>query len=79
MVTAGFNPDGMVSTFRILQKVSGGKSGPEWLSDHPNDGRRIDTALKKGAAYKRQFPAQRPFERSVAEVNVAPAEAKKSQ
>jgi predicted Zn-dependent protease len=59
MTQAGFNPQGMVDAFKLLQSLSGGKNPPEWLSDHPSDARRISTMQEKASAMKGPFPPQR--------------------
>jgi predicted Zn-dependent protease len=40
MVREGYDPRASVQTMEILQKASGGKSQPEFLSTHPNPGNR---------------------------------------
>ena len=41
MARAGYDPRELANMFRILERL-GGKSGPEWLSDHPNPGNRYE-------------------------------------
>ena len=41
MARAGYDPHELANMFRILEQI-GGKSGPEWLSDHPNPGNRFE-------------------------------------
>jgi len=61
MTTAGYNPQGMVDAFKLLQSLSGGKNPPEFLSDHPSDKRRIATMQDKASKMKGPFPPQRPL------------------
>ncbi|MFL6212978.1 MAG: M48 family metallopeptidase [Blastocatellia bacterium] len=41
MARAGYDPHELANMFRILEQL-GSKSGPEWLSDHPNPGNRFE-------------------------------------
>jgi len=66
LVSANYNPEGMVQLFQTLQKLSGnGGSGPlgDFMSDHPLTSARINNARKRIAEYegKRNFPATRPL------------------
>jgi predicted Zn-dependent protease len=63
MVAAGFNPQGMVDTFKVLMKESGGKgksSMEEWVSTHPDNKKRIETIEKRIAQSKATFAPQIP-------------------
>lgn len=42
MKGAGYNPEAMVTVMEVLEKAAGGSSPPEFLSTHPNPGRRIE-------------------------------------
>jgi predicted Zn-dependent protease len=42
MTQAGYDPTGIVQTMAVLQEAGGGKSGPEFLSSHPNPGNRLE-------------------------------------
>ena len=42
MYDAGYNPDSMVEFFAKLEK-EGGPGAPQFLSDHPNPGNRVET------------------------------------
>ncbi|HEX8913834.1 MAG TPA: M48 family metalloprotease [Humisphaera sp.] len=42
MVRAGYDPAEMVGVMRVLQQASGGRSGPEFTSSHPDPGRRAN-------------------------------------
>src|SRR5262249_21869461 len=41
MARAGYDPIDMANMFRTIEK-QGGSGGPQWLSDHPNPGNRIE-------------------------------------
>lgn len=64
MTGAGFNPQGMVDVFELLNKTAKGDKAPEFLSDHPSDKNRIkrmkDRIIKEQADGK-EYPAQRPL------------------
>lgn len=64
MVAAGFNPEGMIQLFQVLQKVSGngGGLGGDMLSNHPLTSTRINHAKQRIAALKgRTFPPLTPL------------------
>ena len=42
MKNAGYKPEAMIHVMEILEKAAGGDSPPEFLSTHPNPGRRIE-------------------------------------
>jgi predicted Zn-dependent protease len=42
MERGGYDPEGIVQAMEILQKASGGRGLPEFLSTHPNPGNRIE-------------------------------------
>jgi Zn-dependent protease with chaperone function len=41
MARAGYDPRDMANMFKTIEQTAG-KSGPEWLSDHPNPGNRSE-------------------------------------
>ena len=41
MASAGYDPRDMANVFRRIEKESG-SGGPQWLSDHPNPGNRVE-------------------------------------
>ena len=41
MARAGYDPRDMANMFRTIEKESGSR-GPEWLSNHPNPGNRVE-------------------------------------
>lgn len=61
MVKAGYNPQGMADVFAMFQKMSKGGNSPEFLSDHPNDNRRIESIQNRIRQANRSFPSQRPL------------------
>ena len=58
MVAAGFNPEGMIQLFQVLQKVSGngGSFAGDFLSDHPLTSDRIKHAQQRIADLHRTQP-----------------------
>jgi hypothetical protein len=46
MANAGYDPHDLANMFRTLEQ-QGGKGGPQWLSDHPNPGNRVDYISKE--------------------------------
>jgi Zn-dependent protease with chaperone function len=46
MARAGYDPREMANMFRTIEK-QGGSNGPEWLSDHPNPGNRVEYITKE--------------------------------
>ena len=58
MTQASYNPQGMADVFRMLGSLGGGT--PEFLSDHPSDGNRVNRienlARKSGKGYPPQTP-----------------------
>ncbi|MBI1755943.1 MAG: M48 family metalloprotease [Fimbriimonas ginsengisoli] len=62
MVSAGYNPEGMVDAFKMLAKEAGAGHPPEFLSDHPSDASRVKHMQEIIAGMDRDFPSQRPLE-----------------
>jgi predicted Zn-dependent protease len=66
MVDAGFNPQGMVQLFQVLQKVAGngGTLGTDFLSNHPLTSDRIKAAQQGIAKISagRTFPPLTPLD-----------------
>ena len=48
MARAGYDPRAMASMFQTIEK-QGGSGGPEFLSDHPNPGNRVQTINREAA------------------------------
>lgn len=42
MSRAGYDPRDLANMFRTIERQSGGASGPEWMSSHPNPGNRYE-------------------------------------
>ena len=65
MVAAGYNPEGMIQLFQVLEKVSGngGGVGGDFLSDHPLTSDRINRTKQRIAALQgsRTFPPLTPL------------------
>ena len=46
MAAAGYDPRDMANVFRTIE-AEGGSGGPQWLSDHPNPGNRVEYITKE--------------------------------
>lgn len=55
MANAGYDPRDLANMFRTIEQQSGGRSGPEWLSSHPNPGNRYE-AINREAQMLRISP-----------------------
>ena len=55
MARAGYDPRDMANMFRTIEKQSGG-GGPQWMSDHPNPGNRVDYITKEAQALRIDNP-----------------------
>jgi len=57
MIDAGYNPQGMIELFQVLQRISGngGGLGGDFLSDHPLTSQRIKHAQQKIAALQSEY------------------------
>ena len=64
MARAGYDPRDMANMFRTIEKQAN-SGGPEWLSDHPNPGNRVEYIAREAATLRvenaRHDPD--PFER----------------
>src|SRR5687768_2863760 len=49
MAGAGYDPRAMASMFQTIEKQGGGGGGPEFLSDHPNPGNRVQAINREAA------------------------------
>ena len=48
LARAGYDPREMANMFKTIQE-QGGRSGPEWLSSHPDPGNRYNAIIKEAA------------------------------
>jgi hypothetical protein len=55
MARAGYDPREMANMFRTIEKQAG-SNGPEWLSDHPNPGNRVEYIEKEAQSLRIQNP-----------------------
>jgi hypothetical protein len=55
MARAGYDPRDMANMFKTIEK-QGGSGGPQWLSDHPNPGNRIDYINKEAQMLRVENP-----------------------
>lgn len=53
MARAGYDPREMANMFKIIQS-QGGRSGPEWLSSHPDPGNRYNAITKEASMLRVQ-------------------------
>jgi len=53
MARAGYDPREMANMFRTIQE-QGGRSGPEWLSSHPDPGNRYNAIVKEASMLRVQ-------------------------
>src|SRR3954470_14914972 len=51
MARAGYDPRDMANMFRTIEK-QGGSGGPQWLSDHPNPGNRVEYITQEAQALR---------------------------
>jgi hypothetical protein len=73
MARAGYDPRQMANIFRTIQKTTGGQ-GPEWLSDHPDPGNRVEYILKEAQSVRVERPVSdtQTFERVQAHLRQLP-------
>jgi hypothetical protein len=66
MADAGYDPHDLANVFQTIQKQSGGRGTPQWLSDHPDPGNRYN-AINREAQYlqvsRNPIKLTRDFER----------------
>src|SRR5262249_28351983 len=55
MARAGYDPRAMAEMFRTIEQ-QGGSGGPQWLSDHPNPGNRIEYITKEASSLRVESP-----------------------
>ncbi len=49
MARAGYDPRDLANMFQTIEKQSGGRGGPQWMSDHPNPGNRYNRINQEAA------------------------------
>src|SRR5499433_2039283 len=55
MARAGYDPRDMANVFRTIEQQSG-PGGPQWLSDHPNPGNRIEYITREAQSLRIENP-----------------------
>jgi Zn-dependent protease with chaperone function len=55
MAAAGYDPRDMANVFRAIEQESG-PGGPQWLSDHPNPGNRIEYITQESRLLQVEHP-----------------------
>lgn len=66
MANAGYDPQDLANVFKTIQQQNGGRGAPEWLSDHPDPGNRIENITREASRLRiSQNPIKltRDFER----------------
>src|SRR5256714_1617383 len=73
MARAGYDPRDMANMFRTIEK-QGGSGGPQWLSDHPNPGNRVEyiTAEAQALRVARPISDSRDFQQVQAHLRQLP-------
>jgi Zn-dependent protease with chaperone function len=57
LARAGYDPRQMANMFKTIERESGGRGGPEWLSSHPNPGNRYEAINREAATLRVQGSA----------------------
>jgi Zn-dependent protease with chaperone function len=72
MARAGYDPRDMANMFRTIEKQGG--AGPQWLSDHPNPGNRVEYITQEAEALPVTNPigASRAFDQVQAHLKTLP-------
>jgi Zn-dependent protease with chaperone function len=55
MAAAGYDPRDMANVFRTIEQ-EGGSGGPQWLSDHPNPGNRVEYITQEARLLRVENP-----------------------
>lgn len=73
MAAAGYDPRDMANVFKTIEK-QGGSGGPQWLSDHPNPGNRVEYITEEAQRLRVQNPIHdtRAFEQVQAHLKRLP-------
>jgi Zn-dependent protease with chaperone function len=74
MARAGYDPRDMANVFRTIEQQSGA-GGPQWLSDHPNPGNRIEYITQEARTLRITDPIRdtRGFQQVQAHLHQLPA------
>src|SRR5436309_4801116 len=57
MARAGYDPRDMANMFKTIEKQSG-PGGPQWLSDHPNPGNRVEYITREAQVLRVESPVR---------------------
>jgi beta-barrel assembly-enhancing protease len=73
MARAGYDPRDMANMFRTIQQ-QGGSGAPQWLSDHPDPGNRVEYITEEARALRVENPIRdtRAFEQVQARLKQMP-------
>src|SRR5499427_7019779 len=73
MARAGYDPRDMANMFRTIEK-QGGPGGPQWLSDHPNPGNRVEYITREAQVLRVENPVRdtRAFQQVQAHLHQLP-------
>jgi len=73
MARAGYDPRDMANMFKTIEQ-QGGAGGPEWMSDHPNPGNRVEYITAEAEQLQVRNPVRdtRQFQQIQAELNAMP-------
>jgi hypothetical protein len=73
MARAGYDPRDMANMFKTIEK-QGGPGGPQWLSDHPNPGNRVEYITREAQALRVENPVRdtRAFQQVQAHLHELP-------
>src|SRR5581483_2908736 len=73
MARAGYDPRDMANMFRTIQQ-QGGSGGPQWLSDHPDPGNRVEYITEEARTLRVENPIRdtRAFDQVQAHLRTLP-------
>jgi Zn-dependent protease with chaperone function len=73
MARAGYDPRDMANMFKTIEQ-QGGSGGPQWMSDHPNPGNRVEYITAEAQSLRVENPVRdtQQFENIQAELNAMP-------
>lgn len=74
MARAGYDPRDLAHMFQIIERQGSGRGGPQWLSDHPNPGNRIEAINREAQSLRVENPIRdtRDFSRAQAHLRSMP-------